>query len=93
MAARRRRLGKLEFLQAHPACCFYGGRRPTAERAHAPARILFREGHGPEDFDFPACAECNRAAALSAGFKNGGGDVGRAIGDANWPHYVLSPVA
>lgn len=65
MAAGNRKLSKAEFLQAHPDCCFCGGRRPTAERDHAPARIVFRGKHGPDDFEFPACAECNRAAALS----------------------------
>lgn len=33
-----------------------GGRRPTAERDHAPARIVFRGKHGPDDFAVPACA-------------------------------------
>lgn len=54
-----------EFLTAHPLCCFCGGRRAAVERDHAPARIVFRGKHGPDDFEFPACAECNRAAALS----------------------------
>jgi hypothetical protein len=54
-----------EFLKAHPLCCFCGGRRAAVERDHAPARIVFRGKHGPDDFEFPACAECNRAAALS----------------------------
>jgi len=56
---------KAEFLRAHPLCCFCGGRRPAFERDHAPARIVFRGKHGPDDFEFPACAECNRAAAMS----------------------------
>lgn len=56
---------KAEFLRAHPLCCFCGGRRPAFERDHAPARIVFRGKHGPDDFEFPACAECNRAVALS----------------------------
>jgi hypothetical protein len=56
---------KAEFLRAHPLCCFCGGRRPAFERDHAPARIVFRGKHGPDDFEFPACAECNRGVALS----------------------------
>ncbi len=60
-----RRPTKAEFLLAHPLCCFCGGRRPAVERDHAPARIVFRGKHCPDDFEFPACAECNRAMALS----------------------------
>lgn len=65
MAARNQKLSNAEFLRTHPDCCFCGGHRPTVERDHAPARIVFRGKHGPDDFEFPACAECNRAAALS----------------------------
>lgn len=65
MAARNRKPSKAELLQNHPNCCFCGGRRPTAERDHAPARVVFRGKHGPDLFEFPACVECNRAAALS----------------------------
>lgn len=62
---RGRKPTKAEFLLRHPLCCFCGGRRPAVERDHAPARIVFRGKHGPDDFEFPACAECNRAMALS----------------------------
>lgn len=65
MAARQAKLSKAEFLLAHPRCCFCGGRRAAVERDHAPARIVFRGRHGPDAFEFPACSECNRAAALS----------------------------
>jgi hypothetical protein len=62
---RDRKPTKAEFLDAHPLCCFCGGRRLAVERDHAPARIVFRGKHGPDEFEFPACAECNRAVALS----------------------------
>ncbi|TVV76452.1 HNH endonuclease [Sphingomonas solaris] len=62
---RDRKPTKAEFLLTHPLCCFCGGRRPAVERDHAPARIVFRGKQGPDEFEFPACAECNRAMALS----------------------------
>ena len=65
MGARNQKLSKAAFLLRHPRCCFCGGRRPAVERDHAPARIVFRGKHGPDQFEFPACAECNRAVALS----------------------------
>lgn len=65
MSQRSSRLTRDTFLTLHPRCCFCGGRRPAAERDHAPARIVFRGKHSPEDFEFPACGECNRAASLS----------------------------
>ena len=53
------------FFRAHPKCCFCYGENATAEVDHVPARTCFRAKEGPEDFEFPACSRCNRAAALS----------------------------
>lgn len=61
----RRKLTLPEFIEAHPRCCYCNGRRATAERDHAPARIVFIKKHGPEGYEFPSCAECNRLTALS----------------------------
>ncbi len=65
MSTRTLKPSKAAFLEAHPLCCFCGGRRAAVERDHAPARIVFRGRHGPDESEFPVCAECNRAAALS----------------------------
>ena len=65
MGLRSQKPSKAAFLLDHPRCCFCGGRRVAVERDHAPARIVFRGKHGPDDFEFPACSECNRAVALS----------------------------
>lgn len=65
MASSIQKLGKTAFFQKHPLCCYCGGRRPAVERDHAPARIVFRGKHGPEEFEFPACSQCNRSSALS----------------------------
>jgi hypothetical protein len=64
-AKRKQRLSKQEFLSEHPQCCYCNGLRRSEERDHAPARIIFRGRNAPEEFEFPACGECNRAAALS----------------------------
>lgn len=61
----RQKLSRADFIKAHPRCCYCNGRRPTAEIDHAPARIVFIKKHGPEGYEFPSCAECNRLTALS----------------------------
>ncbi|WP_152522566.1 hypothetical protein [Sphingobium ummariense] len=62
---RRRKQSRAGFLEEHPVCCYCNGRRASTERDHAPARIIFRGKHGPENFEFPSCSLCNRASALS----------------------------
>jgi hypothetical protein len=49
-------------LSNHAYCCFCGGARKSATIDHVPARIFFRKKIGPEDFEFPACQECNAAS-------------------------------
>ena len=52
------------FLSRHPKCCFCGGHRPAEEVDHVPSRVLFKDRHWPEGYEFPACARCNRATRL-----------------------------
>lgn len=55
-----------EYLIDHPLCCYCNGRKISAERDHAPARVIFKGKQAPEDHDeFPACRDCNGAASLS----------------------------
>jgi len=56
MGWRTRKPCNAAFLLAHPLCCFCGGggRRAEVEREHAPARIVFRGKHVPDDFESPA---------------------------------------
>ena len=61
----KRALRREAFFRQHPRCCFCNGENATDEIDHAPARACFRGKEGPEDFEFPACSRCNRAAAFS----------------------------
>lgn len=63
--AGKRASERAAFFAAHPRCCFCNGERPAEEPDHVPARICFRSKEGPEGFEFPACSQCNRAAATS----------------------------
>ncbi|WP_165190392.1 hypothetical protein [Caulobacter soli] len=63
--AERKARERAAFFTAHPRCCYCNGERVSEEIDHAPARICFRDKAGPEGFEFPACGECNRAAAAS----------------------------
>lgn len=47
------------FLSAHPIC-FNCGTDAATTIDHVPARACFVDGIGPEGFEFPACARCNR---------------------------------
>ena len=47
------------FLSAHPIC-FNCGTGAATTIDHVPARTCFVGGIGPEGFEFPACARCNR---------------------------------
>ncbi|MCM2440568.1 hypothetical protein HGO34_12665 [Agrobacterium vitis] len=51
---------KQRFLLAHPNCYFCGGIATTID--HVPSRQCFKDGIGPESYEFPACARCNNAA-------------------------------
>lgn len=46
------------FLGKHPICCFCGGNKPATTIDHVPNRACFPKRVGPEDFEFPACSEC-----------------------------------
>jgi hypothetical protein len=50
---------KERFFDAHPFCCFCGGKRPATTLDHQPGRLFFRRREWPENFVFPACAQCN----------------------------------
>jgi hypothetical protein len=50
-----------EFLRQHPFCCFCGGLTASTEPDHIPSRVMFRNRHWPEGYQFPACEACNRA--------------------------------
>jgi hypothetical protein len=52
-----------KFLDKHPTCCFCGGGEPACSIDHQPARALFDGREGPEDFEFPACSNCNRSSS------------------------------
>jgi hypothetical protein len=54
-----------QLLRDHPACCYCGGAKASETVDHAPARICFRQKVGPEGYELPACAECNRESSLS----------------------------
>ncbi len=53
------------FFDAHPLCCFCGGRRAATQVDHVPARICFRNKVAPEGFEFPTCAGCNQGSGRS----------------------------
>jgi len=55
-AAKKRREA---FFREHPFCCFCGGGTPAETIDHVPLRAAFAGNVGPEDFEFPACHECN----------------------------------
>lgn len=59
-AARREKI-----LADHPKCCFCEGSQAATTVDHVPARICFVGKEGPEDFEFPACKECNNLSGLS----------------------------
>lgn len=46
------------FLAAHPKCCFCGGLRAARTVDHLPSRDCFKGRAFPEEFEFPACREC-----------------------------------
>jgi hypothetical protein len=68
------------FFARHSKCCFCGGGRVAEEIDHVPSRAIFRDRQWPEEYEFPACAKCNRAtrhdeqivAMLSRIYSNGG---------------------
>lgn len=63
MGAARKR--KEAFLREHSLCCFCGGGTPATTIDHVPLRAAFAGGIGPENFEFPACAECNSGTSGS----------------------------
>src|SRR5580704_14263644 len=62
--SRRVRQRKQEFLAQHPLCCFCAGDSRTEEVDHVPGRVFFRNRNWPVGYEFPACAQCNRATSL-----------------------------
>ena len=50
------------FLANNPYCYFCGGTRAATTVDHVPPRACFPDGFMPEDFEFPACKECNEGA-------------------------------
>lgn len=49
---------KQRFLKDHPVC-FFCASRNSVEIDHVPSRECFRDGIGPEGYEFPACYQCN----------------------------------
>lgn len=64
MMGKASRLRRQAFFAQHPFCCFCGGGVPATEIDHLSARHLFRGRLWPEGYEFPACALCNRGAAI-----------------------------
>lgn len=60
-ATKFRERRKARLIREHPTCIFCGGLRPTVTLDHVPPRASFPRGYHPEDFDFPACEECNQS--------------------------------
>jgi hypothetical protein len=54
---------KKAFLEAHPRCCFCGGKKRATTQDHVPSRAFFNDRAWPEGFVFPACNKCNAASA------------------------------
>lgn len=52
------------FFETHPTCCFCGGEQAAVQIDHIPARHLFRNRNWPEGYEFPACADCNKASSI-----------------------------
>ena len=50
------------FLASNPYCYFCGGTRRATTVDHVPPRACFPDGFMPEEFEFPACKECNEGA-------------------------------
>ena len=50
------------FLGNNPYCYFCGGTRAATTVDHVPPRACFPDGFMPEEFEFPACKECNEGA-------------------------------
>ena len=52
---------RARFLEAHPWCCFCGGRVASDTIDHVPNRACFHGRNGPDGFEFPACQKCQNA--------------------------------
>src|SRR6476661_4761778 len=61
--SRRRRITARK-LEAHPFCCFCGGRTPATTIDHVPARIMFPDRRRPAGLEVPACVPCNEGTRL-----------------------------
>jgi hypothetical protein len=51
------------FFQENPTCCFCGGVNAATTVDHVPPRACFPKDLMPEDFEFPACKECNNGTS------------------------------
>lgn len=63
MGAAKKR--KQAFFREHARCCFCGGSQEATTIDHVPMRAAFAGNIGPEGFEFPACAACNRGTSGS----------------------------
>ena len=55
-----KRLSKTKrFPLGHPFCCFCGGAERSATIDHVSPKACSPEGYCPEEFEFPACEQCN----------------------------------
>lgn len=61
MGDRRRK--REQFFKDHPTCCFCGGSSPATTTDHVPPQACFPRGLMPENFEFPACKECNNGTS------------------------------
>lgn len=59
MRATKRPSKTKRFLLDHPYCCFCGGAELATTIDHVPPKACLPEGHCPEEFEFPACEQCN----------------------------------
>jgi hypothetical protein len=60
--AKRNKARTAVFIRAHPYCAYCGA--PAATRDHCPPRCFFENRQAPEEYEFPACEQCNAEARL-----------------------------
>ena len=52
----------VRFFAKHPFCCFCGGKVAATTIDHVPNRACFLGRAFPDDFEFPACNDCQNAS-------------------------------
>lgn len=60
--AKRRKAKTAAFIREHPYCAYCGA--PATTRDHCPPRCFFENRQAPEEYEFPACKQCNAEARL-----------------------------